>query len=64
MFKYNYFLNVEDGECVWYWDNGKPWIIGNYKNGVKEGPWKHYNTDGTLTKTVIFIEGKKLEKIR
>jgi antitoxin component YwqK of YwqJK toxin-antitoxin module len=64
MFKYNYFLNEEDGECVWYWDNGKKWIIGNYKNGLKEGPWKHYNADGTLTKTVIFIEGKKLEKIR
>jgi len=64
IFKYNYFLNEEEGECVWYWNNGKPWIIGNYHNGVKEGPWKHYWTDGNLIRTEIFIEGKKVEKIR
>jgi uncharacterized protein len=59
-FKYNYFLNEEDGECVWYGYDGKPWIIGNYKNGLKEGPWKHYSPDGALSKTVIYSKGKKV----
>jgi antitoxin component YwqK of YwqJK toxin-antitoxin module len=62
--KYNYTLGEIDGEFVLYGSNGKPWLCGNYKNGKRDGPWEYSTPDGNIYKTIIFVDGRKIEKIR
>ena len=64
IFKYNYFLNEKDGECVCYSFYGTPMIIGNYKNVKKVGAWEYRSPDGNVYKTINYIDGKKEEIIR
>ncbi len=37
-----------DGEAVFYYDSGNIKIEGQYKEGLKEGKWKHYSEVGDL----------------
>ena len=42
-----------------YHNNGNVALIGNYKNGKKEGEWKYYRENGKLEGIVNFKNGKQ-----
>ena len=42
------------GDCISYYENGKPKVKGSFKNGEKSGVWKHYTEDGTLNNEVNY----------
>ena len=43
-----------------YFQNGKIYSEGSYKNGEKEGLWKYFNINGDID-TTYYIECKKIE---
>lgn len=50
----------EFGPWKYYWDNGKVLREGKYKEGgLKEGEWKEYNRDGTLSMDEFYSSGKE-----
>ncbi|MCK9611354.1 MAG: DUF3352 domain-containing protein [Bacteroidales bacterium] len=44
----NFEKGIPEGDAEFYYDSGVIKIEGQYKNGVKEGKWKHYNETGEL----------------
>lgn len=48
-----------DGEVKWYYKNGNPKIIRNYKNNYAEGESKKFYENGVLKVLIIFKKGKK-----
>jgi len=36
------------GKIIYYWDNGKIRLTGQYEKMRRIGTWKHYDNDGTL----------------
>ncbi|GAL76549.1 energy transducer TonB [Nonlabens ulvanivorans] len=50
--------NVRVGVWEFYHPNGKIKVKGNYKNGLQNGEWKAYNTNGELIESVTFNAGK------
>jgi hypothetical protein len=36
-----------EGACKFWYSNGKPWMDGQYHNGLCEGVWTVWNEDGT-----------------
>lgn len=57
--KYTYFNGVKEGVAEEY-KNGSV-EKGEFKNGLKEGIWEIYEDD-TLTRKVIYQEGKKIKE--
>ena len=53
-----------DGTGNYYHDNGK--LKGNYtiKNGIPEGIWNIYNSDGSKKIDLYFKNGKIIKKIK
>ena len=41
-----------------YYDNGQIFRKGEYKNGLKEGPWSIYDKQGNMLDEVPFKRGK------
>ena len=54
-----------EGYFIHYWENGQLQTKGTYKNGLKEGRWVYYASDGTLFKglTGIYKNGKKISDL-
>lgn len=49
---------IPDGREYGNFANGRLVLERFYKNGFRSGTWKFYNEDGTLSREVIFAEGK------
>ena len=49
----------EEGDWLWYHDNGQLKSRGTHKNGKKEGAYVSYYTTGNLDKKGIYKEGKE-----
>ena len=49
-----------DGSGHWkiFWETGNPLEEGNYKNGVKDGEWKRYQSNGTVDNIKTYNNGK------
>jgi antitoxin component YwqK of YwqJK toxin-antitoxin module len=58
-----YLSNKLDGPFILYFNNS-PLIIGQYKNGKKEGEWQYYTGKKKLEKTTIYKDGKVVNVIR
>jgi antitoxin component YwqK of YwqJK toxin-antitoxin module len=58
--KTSYKQGVKDGEEVIYWEFASLIPKSNilYENGIKNGTAKYYNSEGYLTKEVVWINGK------
>ena len=58
------------GKEFWYFQNGQIGWEQNYDNGVTEGKWIYYSSDGIKQAEKVFKEGKEVsysvlgEKIR
>lgn len=39
---------VADGPYLEWYDNGNPWIEGQYEVGKRQGNWKHFNYEGEV----------------
>jgi hypothetical protein len=60
----NYKNNIIDGPVYGY-DNGFNWLLGQYKEGKRDGDWVYYYVDDhTFYKKVIYKDGKKIKTIR
>jgi antitoxin component YwqK of YwqJK toxin-antitoxin module len=44
----NFTEGVPDGDAEFYYDSGVIKIEGQYKDGLKQGKWKHYTETGEL----------------
>ena len=42
-----------------YWDNGRIWKKGGYKDGKKHGLWETYSKEGELFEQVNYKDGIK-----
>ena len=55
-----------DGKIVYYWDNGQIRVIGQYKNMIRAGIWKTFDSNGELimeedyTKNDDILEPKQI----
>ena len=51
-----------EGLSVWYYDNGRLYIKGTWKDGKLDGPHISYKKDGTVDKenTGTYKDGKKI----
>ena len=54
----------EEGEWLYYFDNGQLKVKSNYKDGKPEGEWLWYNENGQLGHKEYFKEGKIIETIK
>ena len=54
-----YDINTGKKEGIWeeYYDNGKLWSKGSYKNGVLEGYWEYYHDNGQLMSKGLYKNG-------
>lgn len=56
-YEYTYRNNEKHGTCITYNDNGTPRKIENYKEGVLDGIYEEYNSDGRLKFRMNYIAG-------
>jgi len=55
----SFFKNAHwDGEFSSHYDNGKKCTEMHYKNDVRTGTWKYWNTDGELYVSLTYTDGK------
>jgi len=47
-----------DGTEIWFYEDGAVKIEIDFKEGMKEGFWKHYSPEGLLTESVEYHKGK------
>lgn len=59
-YKGNFIEDNPDGVHTWYWENGKVKDEGRYVNGLKEGDWYKYNSDGTLFIVITYQQGAEI----
>ena len=52
-----YFENIQHGNYVVNYEDGKPKIIGKYNMGMKSGNWTYCYKNGTVFKKVNYKEG-------
>ena len=48
---------LNDGKCIWYYENGKIARISSYSKGVEIGTTKYYNESGKLTLEESYSNG-------
>ena len=53
-----YINGNKEGNCIWWYKDGKLCREGHYKNDVGEGFWKQYNEDGSWAEGV-YSDGKQ-----
>ena len=61
-YKGQYIKDKAEGKTTFYYPSGKISIEGDYKNDFKNGAWNFYNEDGTLLKTVRYVNSKSQDK--
>lgn len=49
---------IEDGDWIYYFDNGNKQAIGKYINGNKSGNWNYYYKNEKLKQTGTYVNGK------
>ena len=50
---------TKDGECIWYYENGKKFKQENYKDGILHGETIGYHQNGEIGKVGEHKNGKK-----
>lgn len=60
-YKGNFIEDNPDGKHTWYWEDGKVKDEGSYVNGLKEGDWYKYNSDGTLFMIITYRQGAEVK---
>ncbi len=58
-----YKLGNYNGRAVWYFEDGKINIIGNYVNGLKDGNWVYYWNNPNKSPVVYEVKGKETWKV-
>lgn len=48
---------VMEGEWIFYRQTGQKWQVGNFKDGLKHGPWIRYNKKEVLDYQETFNVG-------
>jgi antitoxin component YwqK of YwqJK toxin-antitoxin module len=61
MLDINVFAGRNEGPCTAWYSNGNLREQGSYKNGLREGLWKHYNEAGELDAEVLFKRGEEVK---
>ena len=54
---------VIHGDFISYYPNGEVSIEGYIKDGQYDGDWIYYDDDGSLNKTLIWMNGEKIDSI-
>ena len=49
-------VNLPDGKCVYYYDNGQIRLSGEWLKGNKYGEWNWYNKKGALVEKKVYTE--------
>ena len=49
--------NDLDGMTIIYNPEGTVWMKGNYKNGLKEGTWNIFKSDGSKGTDEVYLNG-------
>ncbi len=39
--------NLPNGECIMYYPDGSPALIGHFRDGDRSGEWKYFRPDGS-----------------
>lgn len=55
---HTYSNDVLTGFAATFYENGQVELIGNYKEGEKDGEWKEYNDAGKLLSTKKYLNGE------
>ena len=53
----HYNKNIVDSSYQEFYKNGKKAIKGFYKNGIREGEWKFYDSDGSMAGDYKYLNG-------
>ena len=61
-FQGEYLNDIEIGRHIYYYSNGNKRKEGKYKDGEKEGDWKHYNKKGELVVIYFYERGKEIKR--
>ena len=54
--------SLPNGKWIWFYDDEKIHITGNFKHGLKDGYFKTFDRDGNLISTEKFVNGEKEKK--
>ncbi|MHB9055236.1 MAG: toxin-antitoxin system YwqK family antitoxin [Paludibacteraceae bacterium] len=54
--------NLMEREWKFYRESGQFWVIGNFKNGQKNGSWIRYDKKNILEYAEFFEDGKQMKK--
>ncbi len=54
--------SLPNGKWIWFYDDEKVHITGNYKHGLKNGYFKTYDRNGNLISTEKYVNGEKETK--
>lgn len=49
---------IQEGYFIWYYDNGRKFVEGNYVHGQREGIWTFWYPDGLKKQEIRFLPGK------
>lgn len=56
--RYTYANNLLNGECEEWLSDGKPYMVAEYKNGVREGNFLRWYQSGALRTSCKYTDGK------
>ncbi|MBK7229234.1 MAG: hypothetical protein IPH97_10305 [Ignavibacteriales bacterium] len=56
--------DVPDSLWTWYYENGKIAEAGKYKNGLRDGDWKNYDTSGILKIVRLYKDDKLIDSTK
>jgi antitoxin component YwqK of YwqJK toxin-antitoxin module len=51
-----------EGEWIFYRETGQLWVVGNFRNGKKNGSWIRYDRNNKLEYQENFLDGKLIKK--
>lgn len=51
-----------DGDLLHFHLNGKPYLKGQYSDGIKEGEWLYMNENGVRDSVHVYMNGVLQEK--
>ncbi len=61
VFKGEFFDGQPTGRHIWYFENGNKRLEGVFVLGLREGDWKYYSPDGTLSLIVTYRQGMEIK---
>ena len=53
------------GEVHAFYEDGQPWWRGEYRLGVRQGPFQYWRRDGSPDKKVsgVYVDGKRVKAL-